>query len=295
MNNYRYEFSICMIFRNERCVLREWLDHHLLFGCQHFYLIDNGSTDASSLLVQPYVEKGLVDLVHDPRPYRQWFAYDEHFLPKIRNETKWIAVIDADEFLYPRHGGTLAETLRAREDIDALAVPWLLFGSNGHLAQPEQIVDSFLQRADYDQIGWTSFKTVVRTEALAAPPANHLLSWDASVMGIHSHRIKPGAVFKPSFQPEDTELLGGERPYCYYFREASVDSSSLVINHYRSMSFEYYCTIQCTRPSACTSAYDIAEGDTTYFRENDCNDRQDTTLASLTRTLRARSPASVRS
>lgn len=39
-------FLTCLaIFKNEAMNLKEWLDHHLWQGVEHFYLINNGSED----------------------------------------------------------------------------------------------------------------------------------------------------------------------------------------------------------------------------------------------------------
>ena len=37
--------SILSTFKNEATILKEWIDYYLQQGFDHFYLIDNGSTD----------------------------------------------------------------------------------------------------------------------------------------------------------------------------------------------------------------------------------------------------------
>ena len=198
--SYEYEFCICAIFYNESAIIKQWIEHHLLFGCQHFYLIDNNSTDNTVDVLEEYISKGLVTLVDEPRPYRQHFAYDEYFLSKIRDETRWIAIIDIDEYLYPRNGeGDIRQVLENNNNVDALAVPWLHFGSSGHIAQPENIVDSFIWRCDYNKKGWTSFKTLGRTASLAYADPDKIGTPEGRVLGIHSQRLKPGSNFIPSF------------------------------------------------------------------------------------------------
>ena len=40
-----YYLSIVAIFKNESWILKEWIEHYLNQGVDHFFLIDNGSTD----------------------------------------------------------------------------------------------------------------------------------------------------------------------------------------------------------------------------------------------------------
>lgn len=278
---YLYDFSICAMFYNESVLLKEWLDHHLLFGCQHFYLINNASTDDSEAILQPYLDKGLVDLVTEPRKHRQHFAYDEFFLEKIVKDTEWIAVIDLDEFLYPRDGSwDIREVLTKSPNIDAFAVPWLLFGSSGHLKQPKSIVGDFLYRQHYRLSGLTSFKTVARTDALVVSSVTQHDSWDQYILGIHSHRLKGGRIITPSFPRKDVRILGAASPYYYSFSELDIIQASLVINHYRVLSKEYFINIKSAKPGACSVLYD--DKGMKYFFENDKNEVFDDKLKEIT-------------
>jgi len=41
----KYYLSVYAIFKNESVALEEWLTHYINEGVDHFFLIDNGSTD----------------------------------------------------------------------------------------------------------------------------------------------------------------------------------------------------------------------------------------------------------
>ena len=43
--SYKYTLSCCALIKNEENFLKEWLDHYINEGVEHFYLIDNGSAD----------------------------------------------------------------------------------------------------------------------------------------------------------------------------------------------------------------------------------------------------------
>lgn len=42
-----YFLSLLAIFKNEETSLSLWIEHYCWMGVDHFYLIDNGSTDNS--------------------------------------------------------------------------------------------------------------------------------------------------------------------------------------------------------------------------------------------------------
>lgn len=204
------------------------------------------------------------------------------YLETLRLQSRWVAIIDLDEYLYPRDGSDdIKVVLERYKDVGALAVPWLTFGSSGLIEQPESVVNSFLVRNDYDKKGWTSFKTIARTEALAERPVDNQKSWEHFVLGIHNHRLKNGRSIRPSCEPADLELLGEPLPYCLYFNESNVSTMSLAINHYRIMSRDYYLKIKMQRPSATTPLYDISEGDMEYFNQYDNNIIRDEMLKSI--------------
>jgi len=49
-----YFLSIGAIFKNESNGLEEWLLNHLNEGVEHFYLINNGSTDNFMPIIEKY-------------------------------------------------------------------------------------------------------------------------------------------------------------------------------------------------------------------------------------------------
>src|SRR5205823_5139263 len=92
--------SVCTIYRNAASDLAEWLEFHRLMGIQRFYLYDNLSTDHHREVLEPYLEEGLVVLQDWPVfPAPQQPAY-EHCLREQREESRWIAFFDIDEFLF---------------------------------------------------------------------------------------------------------------------------------------------------------------------------------------------------
>ena len=51
-----YYLSVLAIFKNETMNLKMWIDHYLWQGVEHFYLIDNGSTDKPLAILKEYID-----------------------------------------------------------------------------------------------------------------------------------------------------------------------------------------------------------------------------------------------
>jgi hypothetical protein len=54
-------FVVVAIFKNETTNLKEWIDHYIWQGASHIYLCDHESTDNPLEILQPYIEKGVVN------------------------------------------------------------------------------------------------------------------------------------------------------------------------------------------------------------------------------------------
>ena len=138
--------SICAIYRDEAPYLREWLEFHRLVGAERFYLYDNGSVDEHLEILNPYVADGIVRLHDWPMAQGQLPAY-EHCIAEYGHESRWIAFIDLDEFLFSPTGRPLPEVLPEYEQWPAVGVNWAVFGPSGHVEMPPGLVtESYLER-----------------------------------------------------------------------------------------------------------------------------------------------------
>ena len=136
---FKYFMSVACIIKNEGPYLREWLEYHKLIGVEHFYVYDNGSTDDTKEILQPYIDAGDVTYIYFPGRDRQ----DEAYLNACRNfgtETKWLAVIDLDEFIVLRDKKSLREFIADYADCSQVSLRWVIYGSSGHEKRPEGLV-----------------------------------------------------------------------------------------------------------------------------------------------------------
>jgi len=146
-------FSIGAIFNNEAPYLKEWLDHYINRGAEHFYLINDKSDDNYIEVLEPYIKNNYITLFDiletrdHTREGRQSDAYNHFFLP-IKNKSEWFLICDIDEYIWSTKNLKITDSLSLLEknDIYYYEIPQILFGSNGYKIQPQNIVNSFTKR-----------------------------------------------------------------------------------------------------------------------------------------------------
>ncbi len=149
-NKYKYDLAVVAIMKNEGPYLKEWIEFHKLVGVQKFYLYDNESNDDSRKILEPYIKEGLVDYTFFPGQKMQLPAYND-CIKKHKNETKWLAVIDLDEYIVPVKDDSILPLLNEQKDnVAQIIIPWVIFGSNGHETTPKGLVlESYTKRAKH--------------------------------------------------------------------------------------------------------------------------------------------------
>ena len=127
--------AACMTYKDHASYLREWVEFHLLVGIERFYLYDNGSSDDHEEVLAPYVEEGIV-VPHDwPGLTRRHAAFD-HCVETYRDEARWIAFFDVDEFLFSPEGTPVPEILRDFEPWPGVGVNQICSGPPGTVTAP---------------------------------------------------------------------------------------------------------------------------------------------------------------
>lgn len=129
---YKYQVSLCLIFKDEASYLKEWLEYHKLIGVEHFYLYNNNSTDDFMKILQPYIDSNIITLHDWPRNYAQVSAY-EHCYRNYNKESHWIGFLDTDEFINVsvEAGNNLKLFLQKYNLYPSLHIFWRIFGTSG--------------------------------------------------------------------------------------------------------------------------------------------------------------------
>ncbi|MBP7335247.1 glycosyltransferase family 2 protein [Niveispirillum sp.] len=253
--------AVCAIVKDERPYLLEWIAHHRLVGVQHFVLFDNGSTDQTTALLSGLARAGIVDHVpwpDIPHVAPQIPAYIAG-LARLSNRCRWVAFIDADEFLNPIDGRDVPSVLADHDGAAGLVVPWRLFGSNGRQQHEDDLVISrFTRRAAADHPLNRSVKTIVQARLVARPD-------------IHVPTITDGTLID-----EHGRVAGSQGHPSHH---AVPDAKALVINHYFTKSQEEWVRKRsrgrATEPAHSTARLRPDE----HFLSHDINDIEDAGLA----------------
>jgi glycosyl transferase family 92 len=171
--------SICMMYRDGAEYLREWVEFHRLVGAERFFLYDNGSTDGSNDVLAPYVEEGIVEIRAWPEPFGGGRALPGAYndcLDRHRHDSRWIAFIDMDEFLFSPSGEPLPKMLAGYESWPGVCVNWALFGTSGHQTMPGGLViESYGMRADDPELNNKVKLIVDPVRTLEARGPHHFL------------------------------------------------------------------------------------------------------------------------
>lgn len=138
-----YDLSIMAIVKNEAYIV-EWIEYHLLVGVQHFYIYDNESTDGLKDRIEKYINEGIVTYVYYTGKPVQMQSYNDA-IQKFKYETKWLAIIDGDEYLLPmEEEKSLVEILeevknnfinhkmRIAANVGAVGVNWRCYGTSNY-------------------------------------------------------------------------------------------------------------------------------------------------------------------
>jgi hypothetical protein len=103
-----------------------------------------------------------------------------------------MALIDADEFLFPTSAAELRSALMGFEHLPALAVYWRTFGTAGHQKRPAGLViENYTMRTPFPpepgvKRELLKFKTIVDPSRVRAIESVHMVTLDAGVAGAYT-------------------------------------------------------------------------------------------------------------
>lgn len=167
---YSEYLSICGFVKDER-YLSEWVEYHRLVGVEKIYLYDDSVTPTQSVLHRQ-IREGFVEVVLARTGMSQLDAY-AHFLKYLAHRSRWVAFIDADEYLVPVTTDDIKTLLRDYESYGGLAVSWLCFGSSYHITRPRGLeIATYLRRSRGNYEPNRHVKVIAQTAFVIAPAGN---------------------------------------------------------------------------------------------------------------------------
>lgn len=140
---FKYNTAICLICKNENDYINEWLNYHINIGVEHFYIYDNMSdTPIINSIKKEYLDK--CDI-------KDWnVTVKEHGNIQIQcynncicyhnKESKWIAFIDADEFINIKDNSNINDFMNKYDDYDGLYIDWVTYNADGNIKKEDKPV-----------------------------------------------------------------------------------------------------------------------------------------------------------
>lgn len=163
--------AVVLVVRNEARHIGEWARFHRLAGVRQVIVYDDGSSDATlatlaaelaadQLRVIPWHQR-LSDQLLGRELHNQVLAY-AHAAANFGGAFRWMAFIDADEFLVPKQASSIDAALaHLGPQVRCLSLPWHMFGRCGHQQPPNGgVVANYRLRAA-DPMAGVNFKCVV--------------------------------------------------------------------------------------------------------------------------------------
>tara|TARA_R110001583_G_scaffold166104_3_gene318860 strand:+ start:7660 stop:9639 length:1980 start_codon:yes stop_codon:yes gene_type:complete len=186
-----YELAICCIVKNEGLDISEWIAFHWLQGVEHFFIFDNGSTDTTRAEIGRF-PSSIYTLINWPQRPGQQAAY-QYALTRFRSKSKWMAFIDADEYLFCPDGKDLRVQLKGYADYSGVGAHWCIYGSAGVRDKGEKLaIDAFQQRAPLECGVNRHIKSIVQpSQTLGALNTPHIFVTRGAIVNEQREPLSP--------------------------------------------------------------------------------------------------------
>lgn len=240
----KYYLAVCAIAKNEGPYFKEWIEWHQKQGVEKFYIYDNESTDCTKEVLAPYIESGVVEYTYFPGQKKQLAAYDDCF-ERHRLETRWLAVIDLDEFIVPMRDKNIPEFLRPLEKFSVVEVNWLVYGSGGAKTQePGGVMERFTKHSLPEHRLNTHVKSIADPRRVCTMTGCHEAArLSGKAADSYGKTLKKG------------------------FRDRIPQQEIIRINHYAVKSYEEFLAKRSRGRARVTTLRDMG-----YFEQYDLND-----------------------
>lgn len=240
----KYYLAVCAIAKNEGPYFKEWIEWHRQKGVEKFYIYDNESTDDTKKVLAPYIESGWVEYRYWPGRKQQLAAYDDCF-ERHRLETRWLAVIDLDEYIVPVKDKSIPDFLHRMEKFSVVEINWLVYGSGGaKKREPGGVMERFRCHSLPDNRLNTHVKSIADPRRVC------------TMVGCHEAARLSGKAADSHGEP----LRKG-------FRDRKPQQDVIRINHYAVKSYEEFLGKRARGRARVNSLRDM-----NYFEQYDLND-----------------------
>ena len=224
LNINMYKLSVLSVLKYDEPIMKEWIEHYLSEGVDHFYLVDNNRPGIEYPILSVY--RDYVTLIRSKMskvPNTPGKLINNLYINAVKGQTEWILFASVNEYMFSQ--GTrfwqIYQVLdRLDESVEKILIPSTYFGSNGYEKQPAEIVKSFTKREKLQGMNFNEGRVICRPE--------HLVEI-----------IDEGKDVVLS-QNNVNYLCNGQRADKFKFTELAFTRLALHMNCYIPMSKEYY-------------------------------------------------------
>ncbi|GEM_PF-763212 len=193
--------ALAAMLKEEDRFVREWLAYHRMIGFDHFFLCDN---DPALPLRKIFGHLDYVTVINWPDSKGQPLqikAY-RHLCQEFR-QCEWMAFVDGDEFIVLKEHDDVKAFLKNYEPYSQIMLNWRVFGNNGHIQDPEFILEKLTRRADHDAVTEKWFnqtKAIVRPAKVIDIPSPHQFRVSGETQWVSSEKAHVNHYFARSYQ-----------------------------------------------------------------------------------------------
>lgn len=217
--SYERTFDVCAIFKNEARFLSEWIDYHRLVGVECFWLYNNNSEDNYLEVLDPYIKDGIVHLKEWPSEMQENDWSQHSFVMQtgayidciqaVRGKTKWVALIDIDEFIVPVSSDSVVEILESDFDgVSGLCINWILFGTSHvpEIKSDELMIETLILRAPFNHPKNLLYKSIVFPEHVKDCVNPHYCLYQDDYWHVDTNKNKVDHFMFPELRVEKIKL-----------------------------------------------------------------------------------------
>ena len=183
--------QIATVVHNEGRNLAEWIAFHEVVGVQRFLIYDHGSTDDTREVLA-----GIPSAVVFDWPRGAHRQVDAHADAVARADTRWLALIDPDEYLFSPHYLPLPTVLRGYEQHEAVAVCQLIFGTSDVAGPQPSTIRTYRWRAAASDPHVKSILQLARLRPGAKSPHH----FDCATVDEHHRPVAGPTVSTPTLE-----------------------------------------------------------------------------------------------
>lgn len=261
-----HQLSICAVFHNESRLLKEWIAFHQLQGVEHFYVYDLQSDDRYDQLLVPYVATDAATVIDWPfkeGTFDKLSAY-QHCLDTFGKESRWIAFIDIDEFLFCPNRCLLPDFLKDYERFAGVGVNRLNFGTSGIPCLPS------------DSLFTESFQACCRPNHISTFPIKSIVQPELVSRCLSQHHFEPRAGAK---------IVSSKKKWLQGPISKEPQLQQIRINHYWTRDAEFFTHVKLERYK---DKHPLQKSSEWLARAKACEASRDTQIEPWIETLRDR-------